>query len=79
VPTLTLEQVQTIINQVTEHGRARVKLHGLAEAHGIVFAAGAMAVFEALGIWDKVPMEWHIAVLRGQDPFTGQFYEREGD
>jgi len=78
MPALSDEQVQAILDNVTRVGKERVRTLGLEGAHNITFSAGAMAVFEALGLWEKVPMAWHIAMLRQSDPFTGQLYSRDG-
>lgn len=68
MPTLSDEQVQAVIANVEKVGRERGKAQGKAFSD-VDFACGAMAVFEAIGIWASVPAKWVFNPMRNMSIF----------
>lgn len=73
-PALTKEQVERVINYVTERGIQRGKVQGK-RFSDVDFAMGAASVFFALEMQDQVPASWILNPMSGEPIFT----ERSAD
>jgi hypothetical protein len=62
------DDVAQIIDAVETHGRQRREQQP--DMHHGDYLAGAMAVFFALGIQERIPPKWVIRATRGEDPFA---------
>lgn len=61
--------IKEIVRVVNNHGVDRRKGMGQ-DFNDVDFAAGAMAVFDALGIFHLSPAMWTIGAMSGRDLFT---------
>lgn len=65
------KKMKMIRDFVKETAAGRSKDFG-AEFHSIDFLCGAMSIYFALGLEDKLPAAWVFRPLSGEDPFTGE-------